>query len=245
MHEKASHDLAIFVTLTYSDEHLPADGSLHKEHFQLFMKRLRKHHEPHKIRFFHCGEYGEEKFRPHYHAILFGVDFSDRLFYKHNAQGDEIFTSATLDNLWGYGNCNLGAVSFESCAYVARYITKKITGELADDHYRRINPETGEIYYLEPEYCTMSRRPGIGADWFARYASDVFPSDSIVVRGKEARPPRYYSTLHERADPKAQKAISYKRIKKAKLHAADNTPERLAVKLAVRKSRISQLKRTL
>jgi hypothetical protein len=45
---------------------------------------------------------------------------------------------------------------------------------------------------LKQEYTTMSRRPGIAADWFAKYYEDVYPSDSIYVNGRVMRPPKYY-----------------------------------------------------
>ena len=79
VHEAAAYDCNAFITLTYDEENLPADGSLNYDHFQLFMKRLRKAIEPNKVRFYMCGEYGEENGRPHFHACLFGYDFPDKV----------------------------------------------------------------------------------------------------------------------------------------------------------------------
>lgn len=244
MHEKQMHDLSIFVTLTYSDENLPEDGSLVKAHFQNFMKRLRKFHGK-PIRFFHCGEYGETTRRPHYHAILYGIDFADKKVHSKNKQGDTLWVSQTLENIWGKGHCNFGSVTTESCNYVARYIMKKITGEAARDHYTVLNTATGEINRLQPEYITMSNRPGIGHSWFERYSKDVFPSDTIITNGKEQLPPKYYLKLLARQSEKAEARIKAKRIRRAKKHQADSTPERLRTRLECRKAKIKSLSRTL
>lgn len=71
--ESKLHVDSDFLTMTYDDDHLPIDGSLKKEHLQLFMKRLRKGIYPLKCRYYNVGEYGTESGRAHYHSILFGV----------------------------------------------------------------------------------------------------------------------------------------------------------------------------
>ena len=73
------HMFNSFVTLTYDDDHLPEYNSLNYKHFQDFMKRLRKSHNG--VRFYMCGEYGEDFSRPHYHALLFNCFFPDRSFF--------------------------------------------------------------------------------------------------------------------------------------------------------------------
>lgn len=242
MHENQFHDLSIFVTLTYSPENEPAGRTLVKSHFQSFMKRLRKKHGS-KIRFFHCGEYGDITDRPHYHAILFGVDFADKVFYKNNDRGETIFTSKTLDDLWSHGFCSIGAVTPESCAYVARYIMKKVTGETSKAHYENVNLATGEIINRLPPYITMSLKPGIGSEWFKRYAKDVFPSDHVIVGGKKTSVPRYYTRRFVQEDRALEDAIKASRKRSAKARKADNTPERLAVRKAVKLAQLSQLPR--
>lgn len=131
MHECSLYESNLFLTLTYSDEHLPHRGVLVKRHFQLFMKRLRKHFANRLIRFYHCGEYGSLTQRPHYHAILFNVDFPDRVLHSKNGRGESLYESATLAKLWPYGQATYGEVTFESAAYCARYCVKKVTGQLA------------------------------------------------------------------------------------------------------------------
>ena len=175
VHEAQLHKDNCFITLTYSPENVPKDSSLHLEHFQKFMKRLRKYiftevqkvnflismmsvdtgrvigYVPSQgVRFFHCGEYGELLSRPHYHACLFGFDFSDKVLWSTRG-GVRLYRSKVLEKLWTFGFSTIGDVTFESAAYVARYCTKKITGDEADKHYNG----------RSPEYVTMSRRPCI------------------------------------------------------------------------------------
>lgn len=246
MHEAQCHEHKSFITLTYDDEHLPRDWSLNKVHFQKFMKRVRKKFSGRRISYFHCGEYGEENRRPHYHAILFGLDFPDGVVVDRSVDGSPIYESATLAALWPYGFSTVGAVTFESAAYVARYVLKKVTGDAAIDHYRRYDPESGEVYYLQPEYCTMSLRSGesrggIGADWFCRFAeSDVVSRDAVVFNGVLQRPPRYYDKLRGR---EAMRAVKRERVRGAVEHVVDQSPERLAVREEVKRAQVSMLKR--
>ena len=190
VHEATLHEHNSFITLTYDGEHLPFDGSLDISHWQKFARDLRK--SVGKFRYLHCGEYGDENFRPHYHACIFGLDFlGDREFYKEKG-GFTIYTSELLDQTWGRGMCTVGSLSFESAAYVARYVMKKMTGPMAPDHYRTLDPVTGEEFQLKPEYCTMSRKPGLGADWIRRWHKDVYPDDFVVHDGRKFRPPSFY-----------------------------------------------------
>lgn len=232
VHEASLHDQNCFITLTYDNDHLPSDGSLQLEHFQLFMKRLRK--AVGQVRFFHCGEYGTNLGRPHYHAIIFGYDFADKVLWRDDGPAP-LYRSALLERLWKYGYSTVGTATFESAAYVARYITKKITGPMADDHYAG----------RKPEYTTMSRRPGIGAGWFDKFSSDVFPSDEVILRGKAFKPPRFYDGLYEVLNPDGMKDIKARRQIAASKHSDNNTPERLAVRREVKLAQIQSLKRPL
>jgi len=242
MHEASLHDENCFITLTYGPDHLPFDRSLKIKDFQDFMKRLRFKYSDRKIRFFHCGEYGARFHRPHYHACLFGLDFSDKEF--HSQRGDTIlWRSRELEHIWSRGFCTVGSVSFESAGYVARYVMKKVTGEAAAWHYVSLDEDTGEAFLLSPEYVTMSRRPGIGREWYEAYKAEVFPCDSVVVRGKEMKPPRYYDSLFEIDDPEGFDFMKRKRVAAAKLHAADSTPERLTVREVVKLRQVGFLKR--
>ena len=234
VHEAYGHDDNAFITLTYSPENLPPGVSLIKSDFQKFMKRLRKAISPIKVRFFHCGEYGEINARPHYHACLFGYDFPDKILYTIRDECP-LYISPMLQKLWPLGFSTVGNVTFESAAYVARYITKKITGKLAKDHYgKRL-----------PEYTTMSRRPGIGNNWYKEFNTDVFPSDEIVLRGKIMRPPRYYDKELEKNDPELYEKIKLDRKAKGLDNESDNTTARLLVKEKCKLAQFKLLKRGL
>lgn len=217
--EASSHDSNCFITLTFNDYFLPANNSICKRDIQLFMKRLRKKFGA-GIRFFACGEYGELLERPHYHAILFGFDFPDKVPFSVR-DGNTYYISDTLMKLWPYGFSTIGQVTFESCAYVARYVCKKITGDKADEHYKG----------REPEFLLMSRKPGIAKKWFDEFQADVYPNDFVVVRnGIKQKPPRYFDKLYDVINPDDMARIKEDRIAGAIANYDDNTPARLEVK---------------
>lgn len=245
MHESQMHDFSSFVTLTYNDNTLPEDHSLDYRHFQLFMKRLRKHFAHKRLRFYMCGEYGENTQRPHYHACLFSAFFADRRKIGELPSGSDLYTSPTLEQLWGYGNVSIGDVTFESAGYVARYITKKVTGPNADQHYELMDPLSGEIYNRTPEFSRMSLKPGIGATWFQRYKSEVYPLDRVVVRGVEMKPPKFYDRLLELESNFLSDDLGYTRFLKAGKNLDENTDARLAVRQQVAEARLNFKLRTL
>lgn len=247
VHEAQMHEDNCFVTLTYDSLNLPPGGSLDRSAFPLFMKRLRKHVAPQKVRYFHAGEYGDHTGRPHYHACLFGVDFSDK--YHWTTRGEfPVWRSETLERLWPLGQSEIGSVTFESAAYVARYILKKIRGRSDADlaayeaAYASVDPDTGELFYKEPEYATMSRRPGIGKRWLESFLDDVYTHDSLVVRGEEMRPPRYYDKVLAELDPTRAEAVCFARARR-EMDYGEVTPARLAVREKVTEARIQLGKR--
>lgn len=242
VHESQLHDKNCFITLTYDDENLPRDGSLDHRDWVLFFKRLRKKYGR-GIRYYMCGEYGETTARPHYHACVFGLDFDDKSPWSER-DGIVTYTSETLRNLWGMGHATVGAVTFNSAAYVARYVMKKVTGQKAEEHYQTIT-EWGEVFDRRPEYTQMSRRPGIAADWLRKFQSDAYPSDFIVLRGAKMKPPKFYDRQYEIVDPAALEKIKGRRSRRGRKQAHDNTPDRLRVKEKVTEARLNQLKRNL
>lgn len=197
-----------------------------------------------------CGEYGEDFGRPHYHAAIFNWHLPDRKLYK-TIRGNPLYTSDTLTKLWGKGFASTGELTFESAAYIARYIMKKITGDLAPLHYEQINENTGEIIIRKQEFNHMSLKPGIGKGWLKKYYTDVYNrstgklTGNVVVRGIETRPPKYYDRLAKDWNALEYEELAWQREKEGKLRSADNTDERLAVKATVLKAKIRQLKRTL
>ncbi len=237
-------DDSCFLTLTYDDEHLPSNGSLCFRDFQLFLKRLRSRADG-RFKFYHCGEYGDALFRPHYHALLFGFDFSDKVYFR-TIGGNKYFISSVLRDVWHHGSHIIGDVTFESAAYCARYCTKKVTGERAYNHYSRFDPDTGEIFTLKPEYSTQSN--GLGLSWLKKFKSDIWNGvcdDDFVVtsRGQKVKPPRYYSEKFKEEDAYSR-IIKGRRMSAARANADEGTPARLAVREVVETARLSHKRRT-
>lgn len=211
VHEARLHDRSCFVTLTYAPENLPRGGSLDVRDWQLFAKRVRERIG--KFRFFQCGEYGERTFRPHHHAVMFGIDF-DRKTWKlyQRRPGGDLYTSSLLEEIWSKGFCTIGALTIESAAYVARYAMKKCARSAENtEFYRRVDPVTGEEFYVDREFLTMSRRPGIGRGFYEAFRSDMFPADRCVVDGKCVAVPKYYYSLLEKDDPGLYLSLKAKR----------------------------------
>lgn len=244
-HENQMHEQSMFITLTYSDKYLPVDESLHKSHFQKFIKRYRKflteplwnittgrmnQYTHQKLRYYHCGEYGnkDKTRRPHYHAIIFGHDFGDKILWQEK-DGFKLYISENLSSIWGQGFCTIAGVTFESAAYVARYVTKKITGDKSTDHYQHIT-RFGELVDLLPEYATMSLKPAIGATWFEKFYKDSYPSDTTIINRKTQSNPKFYDVLYERMEAKKLKRVKRRRKNNAKKHLADQTIQRLDVR---------------
>ena len=190
VHESRCHDKNSFLTLTFADEHYPEDGSVHKEVMSAFVRRMRRRGK--LLRYFACGEYGGLTGRAHYHALIFGENFSEdrKCIRPRSLEKGALFASPSLESFWPYGLSSIGEVEFDSAAYVARYTTKKITGSSADSHYGGRNPE----------FASMSLKPGIGATWFKENYRDIYPEDFVVQKGKKYRPPVYYDRLLESTD---------------------------------------------
>lgn len=222
MLERMYHEKACFITLTYNDENVPivdmqregidrgynkivtvnSNMTLKKEDLQLFMKRLRKRFEPEKLRFFACGEYGTLNNRPHYHLILFGEDFEfDRQIHALTDDGYVQYRSSTLEKIWDYGYSIICECNMNTCAYVARYCVKKL-------HSHNMDYQT---FGMVPEFNTMSRRPGIGYDWFKEHYEEVYPDGYIYMSnnkgGQKCLPPRYFDKLLEEEDESLHKYV--------------------------------------
>lgn len=199
VHELREHHNAIFATLTYDDAHLPADGSLVPEHLTLFLKRLRKtvadsadtwisgngpeYFYAKRLRYLACGEYGELRGRPHYHAILFGITCNDA-----NRATNILFNSPELEWLWGHGTVNYGEVTRASAAYVAGYSVKSLG---------RPNCDSDGVVVVPP-FLRVSQ--GLGKRYVDKYATD-FRNGCVVVDGTPQRLPRYYKKRLEALRP--------------------------------------------
>lgn len=223
VHEASLHSENTFLTLTYGEESLPPGGSLDRQAFPLFMKRLRRAIEPRKVRYFHVGEYGSRTERPHYHALLFGFEAPDRKLFTVR-RGYPVYTSEMVSELWPAGLHELGNVTPASAGYVAKYVRKRLTGKWAQLAY-------GD---REPEYATMSRNPGIGAGWIERYKDEVYACDSVRVGGVAVKPPRFYDS---RVAEEVLEEIKFARW--ASRNREEETPERLSVREVVHVARDS------
>jgi len=243
IHEASLHKDNSFITLTYDEEHLPKDHSLHKEDFQKFMKRLRKHFRGRKVGVFYCGEYGDQKKRPHFHACLFNCDFSDKEIVGENHRQEKYYESQCLNRLWKKGKTIIGDVTFNSAAYVARYITKKITGKQAHLHYELTDYTTGEVFELTPEFAHCSRNPGIGINWYNKHKADLYPDDFVLVNGKKVRIPRFYDEKYEAEHPETFAKIKARRHTKGEQQKENNTPDRLRVREELFERKLILLKR--
>lgn len=232
VHEAQMHSENCFVTLTYNTENLQKiNNILNKNHFILFMKRLRKRYGA-DIRFFHAGEYGSLNGNAHHHLCLFNFNFTDREFFQMR-EHVTLYRSKQLETLWQYGYSTIGDVTFESAAYIARYCLKKSIS------YGKQKEPDKEI----PEYISMSRMPGIGKPWFDKYKSDVYTTDKIILRNLTCRPPKYYDNLYDRIDQAYLLQIKERRL--SKVNQDDFTLDRLRVKETIKQLSIKQLKRKI
>lgn len=232
----------VFVTLTYDKDHLPADASVVKRDVQLWMKRLREvMPQGVKLRFYGAAEYGEKFKRPHYHYLVYGYVFPDRRFYKVSPSGHRLYVSDLLDNSWGKGRAEFGAISFESARYCAGYIMDKELG-VSRGRYERVDPATGETWKVSPEFSTMSLKPGIGAEWFKRFGNGVWPGDYVVIDGQKMKPPVYYEKF---IDEEVLAAVKRKRKLDAEANKEENTPYRRAVREECFVSRLNMREKRL
>lgn len=281
MLELKYHDSAYFLTLTYNNDHArpaaDANGevcdwlTLRKSDFQLFMKRLRKAvgNEPEKrLRFYACGEYGTETFRPHYHAIVFNLHLDDLQFYKKSELGFSYYTSEFLNRVWSekveyyengekkyryepIGYVIVGEVNWETCAYTARYVSKKLTGDEAKYY---------DEFGLEHPFSLMSRKPGIAAQYFEDHKDEIYQSEFINIStpkgGLKFRPPRYFDkkimngddfdakvALENDKEHRSQMADHAQKIKLQKTSLTFD--EQLAVEERSFANKIKQLRRNL
>lgn len=249
MDEAQIHEHNQFLTLTYSDDHLPPDQSLDLEHTQKFMKRLRKSRSPDKLRFMMAGEYGEERGRPHYHAIVFNLELPDLELYRTNGRQEPLYRSRELNRIWGKGDCIVGAVTQQSCSYVAGYMlsSHREGRSKGDPKYSIQDEQTGELIEKKRPFITRSNRPGIGMPWLERWGTTDLVGRQLMVRKVNGRyrevpiPEGYlrWLRIHHRE--------AYDRLRESREEKINseqfqwnNTPERRAVRETVMRARINQ-----
>ncbi len=264
IHEASMHEHNYgnsWATLTYRDPDACTDqqfkngqflhwkANLNPSHMSDFIRSLRRANKDHKIRYFYCGEYGEENQRPHYHICLFNHSFNDQYLWEDD-EGLYTYTSNELQSHWPWGFTTTAALTLRNAAYTAGYALKKITGKKAEQHYLRCD-EHGEAYWLLPEYIRMStgrgKPSGLGASFYEKFKSDIFPSDESPIPGHGSKHlvPRYYQNILAGERPAVLEQIKALRQQFITAHAADFTPERLRDKYICAQARENQLKRNL
>lgn len=266
------------VTLTFDEEHLPKDGALDHEYFQRFMKRVRIWHArrwkrqgrsgpPNEIRYFMCGEYGLLG-RPHFHAVLYGVEFGDR-YVEQSRDGQLNTMSAELDALWcepvapglpptKIGRAAIDEFHFAAASYVSGYVAKKSQVPHRGPWLEDVDCQTGEVTIrpYKPEYRKMSTRlpvlpngtrqdGGLGARWLVENLVEVYEEDSCRLSKWRFRPPKYYDILLERYRLDLFTEVKLRRAEEMPSRAEEWTPERCsaaeAIEIAKLRSRSESL----
>lgn len=164
---------------------------------------LLKDFKPKKIRVMHCGEYGDKKGRPHHHAILFGFQFPDLKEVYEN--GKLYYTSSILSKLWEFGIHRIGNCTYNSCAYVSRYVTKKINGNNQEAYYNG----------RKPEYITYSTKPVIGSNYFIKNYKEIVNTQELSVFADKkytCRMPKSYDSILKKIDPNLYYEMKEKRV---------------------------------
>lgn len=231
--ELNEHKSAAFSTLTYRDEDMPP--TLNKEHLQYFLKRLRKRADRKpiqtKIKFFASGEYGEQTHRPHYHAILYGL----------NADRDR----DAIEEEWRMGHVRTEYVTPQRIAYVAGYCQKKIGYKMERQEY--INYVTGEYYEWQPPFIHMSRggRHGEGIGGKARKYVQSWRAFAML-NGDRMSVPRYLHEAWKAVATEAERdALEYERYKLALTRDNSEARTRAAEHIAKAKQALRAAQRKL
>jgi len=254
------------VTLTYDDKHLPPNGALDHRDFQLFMKRLRQHRvrlfrregrpDPPPVKYFMCGEYGGRTGRPHFHAVLLGVQFGDK-YREQSRDGQVNVMSDELDRLWSVdgekiGRCTVEEFSYAGAAYVAGYVAKKQGDSNPGPFEELVDTVTGSVTVraICPEYRKMSKgsRPkdrskwtyALGRDWIVPRIPEVYGQDFVTVGEWKFRPPKYYDAQLRDLDPALFGKVKREREEKQFDQALEWTPERCEAALKIAQASLSQ-----
>lgn len=237
LYEAECYENNWFLTITYDQEHLPAAdtmidpktgeelgenpfGSLKEKELTDFIKRLRIHYERKYnhtgIRYMACGEYGDKGNRPHYHMIAFNLPIPiERLrFHEYNENYEAMYRCEELEDIWGKGMIVAAEVNWNTCAYVARYITKKVGIPTQKDYYQCLG--------IQPEFFRMSRRPGIGRTYYDEHKKEIYEKDQLIIQKygggtMKVKPPKYYDKLYDLEYPEEYEKIKKERKKQTEL----------------------------
>ena len=253
-----------FVTLTYASENLSYSKekqvdketgeiftipTLVPEDLTKFMKDLRRYYKYHYnhegIRFYACGEYGEQYHRPHFHLIIFNLPIEDlQYLYTTNAK-NKVYTSEIISKIWDKGLCSIGEVTWDSAAYVARYVMKKLKGRESET-YKKLG--------IVPEFVRMSRNEGIAKAYYEQHKEEIYKNDEIILQKKDkvevVKPCSYYDKMFDIDNHELMEKIKAKRAEiaqanqKLQLEKTNLTKEEyLEVKERNKMAQIQTLKR--
>lgn len=258
-----------FLTFTYNQEHLPIagnmidpktgedkginpNGTLEPDHITNFIKRLRIQYERkhnHKgIRYMVCGEYGEKGQRPHYHGIFFNLPIYSFKFHEYNGNYEPLWRIPELEEIWGKGMVVAAQVNWNTCAYVARYVTKKVGLPTQEEYYKCLG--------IKPEFFRMSRKPGIGREYFEEHKDEIYNTDQIIINkygggSMKVRPPKYFDKLYDIENHEKMEEIKKERKKDVNVitklnysHTTSTKKEILEIEERTKKSKVSALTRS-
>lgn len=235
--ESKMHEHTYWLTLTYDEDSLKrllkrvvnvSTGevvlapSLEKKDLQGFLKRLREHwarkYNIKGLRFYGCGEYGSINHRPHFHVTIFGLDIPDLdYWYTSPGQGFPTFKSKEVEKIWGKGRVTINRNTWQTSAYTARYMLKKLKGRDAKEKYQQAG--------INPEFCLCSRNPGIGYPYYQAHKEKIYSIDGIAYAKAKGgastrKPPKYFDKMYKAENPegfekakKARKEIATKQFK--------------------------------
>lgn len=258
---KTTHD-NWFITLTYDEEYIQETfkpvidketgeymqmANLVPEHITKFLKNLRRqeeyHHNNKEVRFYGCGEYGSINMRPHYHLIVFNLPLFD-LVEEWRKDGFITYSSEYLSGIWKKGFLTINEYSWETAAYTARYMLKKLKGREAIEQYQQCG--------LEREFSRCSRNPGIGYEYYRQHRDEIYRTDSVIIHGQTTKPPKYFDKMYQIEKPEEWRKIQEKRaeasreeMKNKLFNTSINYQDQLNVEREYREEKIKMLGRNM
>lgn len=246
MHEASYYSSNLFLTLTYDETTLPIGtdvlfdpdtgeivldeetgqvktvqrGVLVPRDLQLFLKsfriELQRKYGQTGVRFYACGEYGEEGLRPHFHVIAFNCELPD-MVYWYRRNGMTYYVSEFLLKVWQKGICAVTEVNWNTCAYVARYVMKKRKGKM-NKSLQEMRERVGVQF--QDEFVRMSLKPGIGWQYYQDHKDTIYKTDEDFVQKKDrtvkVKPAKYFDRLFDLDDPDRMFEIKQERRAKGK-----------------------------
>lgn len=179
-HEWKYWEKSAFVTLTYQDDKLPENCSLRKLDLSNYFHYLRddERMKDREIKYFACGEYGDKGglvenglykgqfiHRPHYHAIIFGLDAfddEDRKIIAENWHFCEnwMFNAKLGSNGEWLDGQAIDYVTPDDINYTCGYIEKKLFGKKLEEleNEGKINPFGVCSQGIGKRYCFDNRK---------------------------------------------------------------------------------------